>query len=214
MIRILMADDHAVVRDGLRHILERAGGFEVVGEADGGATLMPLVRATPADVLLLDLSMPGRNGLELIEQIHGIAPSLRILVLTMHGERQYAARAFKAGARGYLTKDGAGVELVAAVKKVAGGGLYVSGAMAEQFASGMMAPATDTPHDTLSDRELEVYRRIVDGQGIAEIAAALCVSPKTVSTYKSRLQEKMGLDSEAALIRYAVKRGLFGDDDL
>jgi DNA-binding NarL/FixJ family response regulator len=213
MTRILIADDHAVVRDGLRRILQSASGFEVVGEAWDSASTIALVRATAAEVLLLDLSMPGRNGMDLIRQIKEERPALRILVLTMHAEQQYAVRAFKAGASGYLTKESAGAELVAAAARIAGGGVYVSVSMAERLAQTLTESSERLPHQRLSDREFDVFQRIVDGQGISEIARELCVSAKTISTYKARILEKLQLPHEAALVRYAIHHKLFGEND-
>lgn len=212
MIRVLIADDHALVRDGLRHILQNANGFEVVGEASDGVSTIALVRSHPAEVLVLDLSMPGRNGVELIKQIKDEMAALRILVLTMHAEQQYAVRAFKAGASGYLTKESASAELVSAVTKVASGGVYVSLAMAERFAQSLNEPADTLPHQRLSDREFDVFRRIAAGQTLTEIATELCVSSKTVSTYKTRILEKMQMPHEAALVRYAIRHKLLGED--
>ncbi|MGA7780166.1 MAG: response regulator transcription factor [Paraburkholderia sp.] len=213
MIRVLIADDHTLVRDGLRHILQCTSGFEVTGEARDGASTMALVRSADAHVLVLDLSMPGRNGVELIKQIKDEKPALRILVLTMHAEQQYAVRAFKAGASGYLTKESASAELVAAVTKVASGGVYVSVSMAEQFAQSLNEPVGTLPHQRLSDREFDVFRRIAAGETITEIAQQLCVSSKTISTYKTRLLEKMQMPHEAALVRYAMRHKLFEDDN-
>jgi DNA-binding NarL/FixJ family response regulator len=213
MTRVLLADDHALVRDGLRHILENTSGFEVVGEANDGISTIALIRSNAAEVLVLDLSMPGRNGVELIKQIKEEKPPLRILVLTMHAEQQYAVRAFKAGASGYLTKESASAELVAAVTKVASGGVYVSLAMAERFAESLNEPADTLPHQRLSDREFDVFRRIAAGQTLTGIAAELCVSSKTVSTYKTRILEKMQMPHEAALVRYALRHKLLGEDD-
>jgi DNA-binding NarL/FixJ family response regulator len=212
MTRVLIADDHALVRDGLRHILRGASGLEVAGEASDGATTMAMIRATAADVLVLDLSMPDRNGVELLKQIKDEKPALRILVLTMHAEQQYAVRAFKAGASGYLTKESASAELVTAVSKVAAGGVYVSLAMAERLAQSLNEPADDLPHQRLSDREFEVFRRIAAGETITQIAQALSVSAKTVSTYKTRILEKMQMPHETALVRYAMRHKLFDDD--
>ena len=209
----LLADDHALVRDGLRHILRSASGFEVAGEACDGASTIALIRSTAAEVLVLDLSMPGRNGVELVKQIKEEKPALRILVLTMHGEQQYAVRAFKAGASGYLTKDSASAELVAAVTKLAAGGVYVSLTMAEQFAQSLNEPVDTLPHQRLSGREFDVYRRLASGQTIGEIAQDLCVSSKTVSTYKTRILEKMQMPHEAALLRYAIHHKLFDESD-
>jgi DNA-binding NarL/FixJ family response regulator len=211
--KVLIADDHALVRDGLRHILTNAVGFEVAGEASDGVSTIALARSTEAQVLVLDLSMPGRSGVELIKQIKEEKPALRILVLTMHAEQQYAARAFKAGASGYLTKESASAELVAAVSKVAAGGVYVSLAMAERFAQSLNEPVDALPHQRLSDREFEVLRRICAGETVTEIGEALCVSSKTISTYKARILEKMQMPHEAALVRYAVRHKLFDDND-
>jgi DNA-binding NarL/FixJ family response regulator len=213
MIRVLIADDHTLVRDGLRHILQSASGFEVAGEASDGASTIALVRTADAHVLVLDLSMPGRNGVELIKQIKDEQPALRVLVLTMHAEQQYAVRAFKAGASGYLTKESASAELVAAVTKVASGGVYVSVSMAEQFAQSLNEPVGLLPHQRLSEREFDVFRRIAAGETITEIAQQLGVSTKTISTYKTRLLEKMQMPHEAALVRYAMRHKLFEDDD-
>ncbi|AOK32293.1 MULTISPECIES: response regulator [Burkholderia] len=213
MIKVLIADDHTLVRDGLRHILHNASGFEVAGQAWDGASTIALVRGTDAQVLVLDLSMPGRTGVELIKQIKDERPALHILVLTMHAEQQYAVRAFRAGASGYMTKESASAELIGAVTKVAAGGVYVSLAMAEQLAQSLNEPAGTLPHQRLSDREFEVFRRIAAGESIAEIAQALCVSAKTISTYKTRILEKMHMPHEAALIRYAIRHKLVDDSD-
>jgi DNA-binding NarL/FixJ family response regulator len=213
MIQVIIADDHTLVRDGLRRILESAHDFEVVGEGQDAATTLALVRERSARVLVLDLSMPGRSGVDLIKQIKEEKPELRILVLTMHAEQQYAVRAFKAGAAGYLTKESASAELVSAVTKVASGGVYVSMAMAERFAQSLNEPADTLPHQRLSDREFEVFRRIAAGETITEIAQTLCVSAKTVSTYKVRILEKMQMPHEAALVRYALRHKLLDDQD-
>lgn len=213
MTKVLLADDHALVRDGLRHILEGTSGFDVVGEAYDGPTTISLVRGTPADVLVLDLSMPGRNGIELVKQIKDELPNLRVLVLTMHAEQQYAVRAFKAGASGYLTKESASKELVSALTKISAGGVYVSLSMAERLAQSLNEPTDMLPHQRLSDREFDVFRRIAGGQTISEIAHELCVSAKTVSTYKTRILEKMQMPHEAALVRYAIQHKLFEDSE-
>jgi len=217
MTRILIADDHALVRDGLRHILRKAEGFDIVGEAADHAGVLSIVTQVHADVLLLDLSMPGGNGLDLIREVRARRPALRVLVLTMHAERQYAVRAFKAGASGYLTKESASAELVNAIQRVAGGNVYLSLAMAENMAQALSLPRPSGEdsvlQDTLSDRELEVYRRIVAGEALSEIALALSVSPKTVSTYKARVLDKMQVTNDAALIRYAIKHRLFDEPE-
>ncbi|KVH80787.1 LuxR family transcriptional regulator [Burkholderia ubonensis] len=213
MIKVLLADDHALVREGLRHILQNASGFEVAGEAQDSVSTIALARSTDANVLVLDLSMPGRNGVELIKQIREERPTLHILVLTMHAEQQYAVRAFRAGASGYMTKESASAELVAALTKIAAGGVYVSLTMAEQFAQSLNEPADLLPHQRLSDREFDVFRRMAAGQSISEIAHELCVSVKTVSTYKTRILDKMQMPNEAALVRYAMRHKLFEDPD-
>ncbi|MEX3916325.1 response regulator [Paraburkholderia sp. BR10872] len=215
MTKVIIADDHALMRDGLRRILESARDihFEIVGEGCDSTTTLALVREHPAQVLVLDLSMPGRSGVDLVKQIKDEKPELRILVLTMHAEQQYAVRAFKAGASGYLTKECASTELVSAVTKVAAGGVYVSMAMAERFAQSLNEPADTLPHQRLSDREFEVFRRIAAGQTITEIAQELCVSAKTISTYKVRILEKMQMPHEAALVRYAMRHKLIDDPD-
>jgi DNA-binding NarL/FixJ family response regulator len=216
MIRVLIADDHALVRDGLRHILEKTTDFQVVGEAADGQAALQLARGTSAQVMLLDLSMPGRNGLEIIRQLKEERVPVRVVVLTMHAEHQYAERAFKAGAQGYLTKESAGAELVAAITKVAAGGIYVSQMMAERFARNLNEDNDTLPHELLSDREFDVFRRLVNGESVSEIASSLSVSSKTVSTYKMRILEKMQMHNEASLIRYALKYKLFdgADDDI
>ena len=208
MIRVLIADDHAVVRDGLRHILEKTSDLQVVGEAANGPAAFRLARCTPAEVMLLDLSMPQRSGLEIARQLKEERVPLRVIVLTMHAEHQYAERAFKAGAHGYLTKESAGAELVGAITKVAAGGVYVSLTMAERFARNLNMDADALSHERLSNREFDVFKRLVNGETVSEIANILSVSSKTISTYKMRILEKMHLDNEAALIHYAVKHKL------
>ncbi|ALP67102.1 MULTISPECIES: response regulator [Paraburkholderia] len=212
MIKVLLADDHAVVRDGLRHVLLDASGFEVAGEAWDSTTTIAMVRSVGANVLLLDLSMPGQNGIDLIRQIKDENPALRILVLSMHAEHQYAARAFKAGASGYLTKESASSELLNAITKIASGGVYVGLSMAERFAQNLNEPAEAMPHQRLSEREFDVFRRIVEGQSLTEIAHELCLSVKTVSTHKTHIIEKMQAGNESALIRYAIRHKLFEDE--
>ncbi|SDV48447.1 response regulator [Chitinasiproducens palmae] len=212
MIRILIADDHALVREGLAHILRRGQDFELIGEAADGDAVIRLVRSdsgAAADILLLDLSMPGKSGIELIKQVRRERPALRILVLTMHAEQQYAVRAFKAGAAGYLTKESAAAELVDAVRRVAGGQTFVSQTIASALAEALQRAGDAAPHEALSDREMEVYRRLVAGETVSSIAGTLFLSPKTVSTYKTRLAEKLGVENDAALIRYAIANRLF-----
>ncbi len=208
MTRILIADDHAIVRDGLRRILESAAGVEVAGEAVNGDEVMARVRDGGFELLLLDLSMPGKSGIELIKWVKSARPELAVLVLSMHQEEQYAVRAIRAGASGYVTKESASTLLVAAIRKVAGGGLYISPGVAEQLALRLRPPAKDLPHQTLSDREFEVFGLLVTGGSVSDIAARLNLSGKTVSTHKARILEKMGVDSVADLVRYAIAHKL------
>ncbi|OWT71459.1 MULTISPECIES: response regulator transcription factor [unclassified Achromobacter] len=211
MTRILLADDHTLVREGLKQILGMAEGLSVQGEASNGAEALTLLRQGNWDVLLLDLSMPGRSGVELIRQIKDEFPRLPVLVLTMHGEQQYAVRALKAGASGYLTKESAAAELVAAVRKVAGGGVYLNMDIAEKIARDFSPAASALPHQQLSDREYSVFRHLAMGRTIGEIAALLCISGKTISTYKTRVQQKMRINNQAELIHYAIKHRLLDE---
>jgi len=209
VIRVLLADDHVIVRAGLRELLADTGDVTVTGEAGNGQEVLASVRKHDYDVLVLDMSMPGRSGLELIRQVKGEKPKLRILVLSMHGEAQYAVRAIRAGASGYLTKDSASDQLVAAIRRIAAGGAYVSPETAERLALDFNRPADEAaPHTLLSDREFQVFQMIVAGRTISDIAGVLSLSVKTVSTHKTRIMEKMHLDNQAALVRYAVRHKL------
>ncbi|MDO8278552.1 MAG: response regulator transcription factor [Burkholderiaceae bacterium] len=209
MIRIVIADDHAVVREGLKRIITSAEDMAVIGEAADGTQVMQQVRGSDFDVLVLDLSMPGRSGMEMIKWVRAEKPRSRILVLSMHQELQYAVRAIKAGASGYLTKESATAQLVQALRKIATGGAYVSAEVAEQLALGAMPGAAPAlPHESLSDREFEVFRLIAAGVSVTDIAARLHLSVKTVSTHKSNLMHKLGLHNQSELIRYALKHEL------
>ena len=211
MIRVLLADDHAIVRAGLKEILADTGDISVAGEATNGQEVMARVRGHDFDVAVLDMSMPGRSGIELIKQVKGEKPKLRILVLTMHSEEQYAVRALKAGASGYLTKDSAAEELVAAIRRIAGGGAYVSPETAERLALDAAPRAEAAPHTLLSDREFQVFQKVAAGRSVTEIAHELSLSVKTVSTHKTRILQKMGLANQAELIRYALEHKLFDE---
>ena len=208
MTRVLIADDHALVRDGLKRILEGNDDLTVAGEAANGHDVLLSLAAVPFDVLLLDLSMPGRSGIELIRLVRERAPKLPILVLTMHEEEQYAVRAIRAGASGYLTKDSAAAQLVSAIRRVAGGGLFINTAVAEQLALNLMPASSELPHKLLSDREFEVFQLLVAGKSISGIAQQLCLSVKTISTHKARVLQKMRLHSIADLTRYAIEHDL------
>lgn len=211
MIRVIIADDHTILREGVKQLLLAAGDIAVVGEAGNGLEALQQVRAVECDVLILDMSMPGRSGMELIRQVKDEKPRLRILVLSMHAEHQYAVRAIKSGASGYLTKDSAATQLVSAIRKVAAGGAFISAEVAEQLALGAMPHAQVPPHETLSDREYQVFRMLVAGMTVTEIADRLSLSSKTVSTHKARLMEKLSVGNATELVYYALKHGLADD---
>jgi DNA-binding NarL/FixJ family response regulator len=211
MIRVLLADDHAIVRAGLKELLTDAGDITVAGEAANGQEVMACIRAEDYDVAVLDMSMPGRGGIELIKQVKDEKPKLRVLVLTMHSEEQYAVRALKAGASGYLTKDAAADQLVAAIRRIAAGGAYVSPETAERLVLDAAPRAESAPHTLLSDREFQVLQLIAGGKSVGEIARQLSLSVKTVSTHKTRILHKMGLANQAELIRYALEHKLLDE---
>ena len=208
MIRVVVADDHTIVREGLKQLLSASVDFTVAGEACNGHEVITRIRELEFDVLLLDISMPGRSGIELIRQINSEKPALRILVLSMHEEEQYAVRAIRAGASGYLTKETAAAQLLSALRKIASGGVFITPAVAEQLALGAMPNTGGSPHSTLSNREFQVMGMLVAGKSITEIAANLNLSVKTVSTHKARLMQKMGMASQTDLIRYALDNNL------
>ena len=213
MIRVLIADDHTILREGLKQLLLAAPDLEVAGEASDGHGVLDLVRTLAFDVLLLDMSMPGKSGVELIRQVKAEKPKLRILVLSMHQEHQYAVRAIKAGASGYLTKESAATQLVSAIRKVASGGAFISAEVAEQLALAAMPDSIGPPHTTLSDREYQVFRLLIAGTTVTQIAAQLNLSGKTVSTHKARLMEKLGVGNQTELIHYALKYRLDSGSD-
>ena len=208
MIRIVIADDHTIVREGLKQLLAAAGDLQVVAEAADGHQALDHVRALEFEVLLLDMSMPGKSGIELIKQVHSEKPRLRILVLSMHEEHQYAVRAIRAGAAGYLTKESASAQLVAAIRKVAGGGAFISAEVAQQLALSAMPGAQALPHEALSDREFQVFRMIAEGKSVSDIAERLNLSVKTVSTHKANVLHKMDMGTTADLVRYALTHRL------
>ena len=208
MIKVLIADDHALVRDGLKRIVSGIPDMQVCGEAANGTEVMQRVRELSFDVLMLDLSMPGRSGMELIKLVHSEKPRLRILVLSMHQELQYAVRAIKSGASGYLTKDSAPDQLEQALRKVAAGGAFISAEVAQQLALGAMPGSSEVAHEILSDREFEVFRLLAAGVSVTDIGARLNLSVKTISTHKANLMQKMRLTNPSELIRYALKHGL------
>lgn len=213
MIALLLADDHTLLREGLKRLLHQTSDIEIQGEASNGLEVLALLARRHWDALVLDMSMPGRDGIDLIRQIRAEYPKVPILVLTMHGEQQYVARAIKAGAAGYLTKDSASEELVQAVRKVAMGGRYLSRALAENIAFERHGNHSELPHILLSDREFTVFRLLASGLNNSEIAQRLFISVKTVSTYKARLLLKMHMHSQTDLVRYAIKHRLIDEQE-
>lgn len=209
MIRLLIADDHPVVREGLRRIVADHPELEVVGEAVNGDEVLASFPLLPADVVLLDVAMPGPGFLQVLEQLRAQHPSVAVLVLSVHPEDQYAIRALRAGASGYLTKDHSPEQLVEAIRKVYRGGKYVSPALAERLAADLAATGgKQLRHETLSHREYEVLCLLGSGRTVKEISSELRLSPKTVSTYRTRVLEKMQATSNADLVRYAAQHGL------
>ena len=208
MINLLIVDDHAVVRRGLRQILQDEPGLSVQAEAADGYEALKAVRARAFDVVVLDVSMPGRNGLEVLEEIRRERPALPVLILSVHPEEQLALRLLKAGAAGYLSKDSAPEELVTAIRRVAKGGKYMSATLADRLVQHLQTPAAEPRHESLSDREFEVLLGLAGGQRIKEIAARHNLSVKTVSTYRARVLRKLGVQSNAELTLYAARQGL------
>lgn len=207
MTRILIADDHAIMRGGLKQLIEFDARLQVAAEAENGAQVLEQLRAEEFDLLLLDMSMPGLSGEDLISRVHGRYPRLPILVLSMHNEAQIAQRALRAGASGYLTKDHNPETLLAAIHRVAGGGRYLDPRIAEQLAFASSNP-TDDAAAQLSDREFQILRLLAQGLSVNQIADQLVISNKTVSTHKTRLMEKMGFTCNADIIKYAMTHGL------
>lgn len=209
MIRTLIADDHDVLRAGLKYILSESGDIVVAGEAGNGPETLARLRGGQWHALVLDLTMPGRSGIELIKQIKSEFPNLPILVLSMHKEDIYAIRALKAGASGYLCKDNAETQLADAIRKVAGGGLFIGASIAEKLARQMLSGRdAEAPHLRLTNREYEVFLLLVKGLGVTEIGRRLSLSVKTASTHKASILSKMDLANTAELIHYAIQHGL------
>jgi len=208
MINVVVADDHPIVRAGLKQIISEAPDITVADEAANGAELLSLVRSRPYDVVLLDLTMPGMDGLDVLKQLKIDKPHLPVIILTVHPEAQYALRILKAGASGYLTKESAADELIHAIRKVNRSGKYISTSLAEKIAFALDEDMAKPPHETLSDREYQVLCLIGQGKTVSQIADALALSVKTVSTYRTRILEKMHMQNNAELIHYAVQTGL------
>jgi DNA-binding NarL/FixJ family response regulator len=206
-IKVLLVDDHAIVRNGVRLMLGEAEDISVDGEADSAQQALQLIRSQDFDVALLDIAIPGKNGLDLLKQLRSEYPKLAVLMLSTYSEEIYAMRAFKLGAAGYLTKDSPTAALISAVRKAATGGKHVSPAMMEKLVSAIGGDAGGS-HEALSNRELEVLKLIAAGESLVKIADTLHLSPHTVTTYRARILEKMGLSNNAELTRYAIENGL------
>ena len=208
MIRVLIVDDHAILRSGLRVLLSDEFHGAAFGEASNARQALEQLRKEKWDVALLDISLPGKSGLELLKEFKAARPKLPVLILSAHAEDQFAVRVLKAGAGGYLTKESAPEELAKAIRKVLAGGQYVSPALAEKLALRVRKDITLTPHETLSDREYEIMCLIASGKTVTEIAGELSLSPKTISTYRARVLEKLGVKNNAEITRYAIRNGL------
>jgi len=210
MIKVLIADDHAIVRHGLKQLIAETPDMTVAGEADSGLEALRMIRGGKLDVVLMDISMPGKNGIETLKQIRSEWPNLPVVILSMYPEDQYAVRLIKAGAAGYLTKESAPEQLVAALRAVARGKKFITPAVAELLAN-ELGGGKDTaaaPHATLSDREDQILRLLASGKTVSEAAEQLSLSVKTISTYRTRVLEKMGMKNNAELTYYAIKNGL------
>jgi len=208
MIDILIVDDHAIVREGLQAILKLEEGISVVGMAKNGAEALKVVTSHKVDVIILDISLPGRNGLEIIKEVKKVQPNVRIIMLSVYPEDRFAIRAFKAGASGYLTKEMAPEMIVEAIRKVSSGGKYITPAIAEKLADELNELNDKTPHERLSDREFDVMCMVGSGKSLIEIAEKLGISDRTVSTYRTRILKKMNLKNNSEIIHYVIDNGL------
>ncbi|PYS00152.1 MAG: DNA-binding response regulator [Acidobacteria bacterium] len=208
MIKVVVVDDHAVVREGLKRIISENPGMAVTGEAGDGNEALKIIQSESCDVVLLDITMPNKSGLDVLKQLHTESPRLPILVLSMHSEDQYAVRVLRAGAAGYLTKESAPAKLVQAIRKVVRGGKYVSPTLAEKLVMDLESNAQKPPHELLSDREYQVLCMIASGKTVSDIGEELHLSVKTISTYRVRILDKLQMKNNAELTRYAIKQGL------
>lgn len=207
-IKVVIVDDHALIREGVKKTLSDEPDMAVVGEAESAAELLQVLEHVAADIVLLDITMPGESGLDALKGLHQKHPQVPVLILTFHPEHRFAVRALRAGASGYMTKESATEELVQAVRKIAGGGKYVSAALAEQLADELREGSGRLPHEALSDREFQVMRLFAQGKKSSEIAEQLSISVSTVNTYRTRVVQKMNMHSDVELSRYALEHGL------
>jgi DNA-binding NarL/FixJ family response regulator len=207
-MKVLVADDHAVVREGLKRILTQDEGIRVVAEAEDGAAALDRTREVSPDIVVLDMTMPGRGGLETLQELKRLWPEVGVLVLSMHPEDQYAVRVLREGADGYLSKESAAEELICALRKIHGGGKYVSSTLAERLALTVERGFEGPPHERLSTREFQVMLLLADGKTVTQIADELRLSVKTISTYRARILEKMAMKNNAELMHYAIEEGI------
>jgi len=210
MIEILIADDHPIVRQGLRQLISAFPNLAVSGEAGTGQEILNLLEQKKFDLMILDITLPDRSGLDILKQVKAERPGLPVLVLSMHPENQYAERVIRAGASGYLMKDSATEELIGAIRVVISGRKYISSSLALELASSLISGSPKSACNNLSDREFNVLHMIAEGKANSEIADKLCLSPKTVSTYRSRVLKKLGLKTNADLVRYSIENRLVG----
>ena len=209
MIQILITDDHPVVRQGLKQVISETSDITVAGEAGTGQEALDMIRTNEYDLVLLDISLPGVSGLDILKQITAEKPKLPVLILSIHSEEQYAVRALKTGASGYMTKASAPEELIGAIRAISAGGKYITSSLSQRLVMYIQSPSdSKPPHANLSNREYEVLCLIAQGRPVSEIARTLFLSPKTVSTYRTRILDKMGMKNNAEMMRYAIKNGL------
>ena len=212
MIRVLLVDDHELVRAGIKRLLDDAQGMEVIGEAASGESAIDLVRADTPDVILMDVNMPGIGGLEATRRLMQIDPELKVIVVTVHAGEPFPTRLLEAGASGYLTKDCGQHEIINAINSVFAGQRYIGSNIAQKIALSMMPGANKSPFDNLSQREMQVMLMVTQGQNAQEISDKLCLSPKTVSTYRHRLFEKLGVENDVELTRLAIRHGMIENE--
>ncbi len=208
MINIIITDDHAIIREGLKKLIDERWGMQVTGECAQASDVFDAIKKVDCDVLVLDINLPDKNGLDLLKELKTVKPNLKVLMLSIHPERMYAVRALKSGAAGYLTKSAASAELIKAIERISKGGRYVSEELADQLAIALRSPASDIPHEKLSDREFQVLLLIGSGIAPQEMTDIMSVSLSTVNTYRQRILQKMNMRSSQEIIRYCIKSDL------